>query len=217
MLGALTCGANDGRTSRSATPQIDLRVWPGIESGRLNPGWEGWTRQEGCKRRRDRRGCSRTANFPLAAPTQINQLVNETSENGKDAGPREGRRQLTGCPMAPLPQQATELKEAEGEMKMSNSRRGEARIALRQPQSRGKRVCGWQRGRGHRSRGCLPNAVGQWRTWSQTPHADAPSMRIVARPMCSNCPAETMLLTVAKQFSRDMSTKRMRRSGPASG
>ena len=74
---------------------------------------------------------------------------------------------LAGCPLAPLPQQATELKEAEGEMKISNSRRGEARIALRQLQSRGKRVCGWQRGGRHRRGGCLPNAVGQWSTRSQ--------------------------------------------------
>ena len=117
---------------------------------------------------------------------------------------------LTGRPLAELPQQATELKEGEGEMKMSNSR--EARIAPRQSQSRGKRVRGWERGRGHHTKG-----GGQWSTRSQTPQADAPSMRIVARPMCSNCPAETMLLREASQFSRNMSAKRVRRADPASG
>ena len=53
---------------------------------------------------------------------------------------------LMGRPMVQVP---TELKEIEGEMKMSNSRRGETRIELRRSQSRGKRVCSWQRGRGH--------------------------------------------------------------------
>ena len=54
--------------------------------------------RKGCRRRRDRRRLLRwtgadvgtklnnfitqTANFPLIALTQINQLVNETSENG---------------------------------------------------------------------------------------------------------------------------------------
>ena len=33
----ITCGGNNGRTSRSATPHIDLRVWPGVDSEMLNP------------------------------------------------------------------------------------------------------------------------------------------------------------------------------------
>ena len=106
-------GGNNGRTSRSATPQIDLRVRCGIETGRLNPGRIRQRRpkpgraghaRKGCRRRRDRRRrkdrkrllrwtgadegtklsnfITQTANIPLIALTQINQLVNETSENG---------------------------------------------------------------------------------------------------------------------------------------
>ena len=61
----------------------------------------------------------------------------------------------------PMPQQATELKEREGEMNMSNSRRGEATIALRLTWKESVRLATRCR-TPHCRRGCMFNAVGQW-------------------------------------------------------
>ena len=95
----ITRRGNNGRTSRSATPQIDLRVWRGINPGKIRqrrpkPGRAGHGRK-GSRRWSHRNCCAgrgadvgtklnnfitQTATFPLIVLTQISQLVNETSK-----------------------------------------------------------------------------------------------------------------------------------------
>ena len=90
----IACGGNNGRTSRSATPQVDLTVRCGIETG-LNPGrirQRAGHARKGCRRRRDRRRLLRwtganegtklsnfitqTVNFPVDCP-DTNQSTGE--------------------------------------------------------------------------------------------------------------------------------------------
>ena len=169
-----TCGGDDGRTSRSATPQIDMEVWIGrIKSGRLEPG----RGRIGRRRPKPGRAGLAAGGFPLVSLTQLDQLANETSEGSYFRGCGTGSRSPTrrsGADGVSSGATGTACDRTEGSwerdenVQLSNrgSKNCTASVAIQWKER--VRLAMWS-STPHRRRGCLPKAAGQWSTRSQTP------------------------------------------------